>query len=143
MNTWKDGFCIKHFLPVKIILAAVLAVVLLSGCSQTMHFSIKNAARLNLQSGKTGKAVDITDAETIKKVTDNMNQPTFKKGNHCDTVGWSYHLSWYDKSGKSIEDVTVLSNSVIDYKDYFYNADSGKLDTALYDQLLKSAKDVP
>ena len=121
----------------------ILVAGLLSGCSSTTHFSISDAAKLNMQSGKTGKAVDITDAATIKKVTDNMNQPTFKKGNHCDTAGWSYHLSWYDKSGKSIEDVTVLSNSRIDYKDYFYNADSGKLDTALYDQLLKSAKDIP
>ena len=134
----KQSFRFLVFFSVFILVAA-----LLSGCSSTMHFSISDATKLNLQSGKTGKAVDITDTATIKKVTDNMNQPTFKKGNHCDTVGWSYYLRWYDKNGKSIEDVTVLSDSIIDYKDYYYNADSGKLDTALYDQLLKSAKDIP
>lgn len=121
----------------------LLVAGLFSGCSSTTHFSISDAAKLNLQSGKTGKAVDITDAATIKKVTDNMNQPVFKKDKKVDTAGWSYRLRWYGKDGKSIEDVTVLSNSRIDYKDYFYNANSGELDTALYDQLLKSAKDIP
>ena len=138
----------KNFSPVKIILAAVLAVVLLSGCSQTMHFSIKSAARLNLQSGQTGKAVNITDAAVIKKITDNMNQVTFRKGNKTDDVmGWGYRLRWFDKDGKSIMgstmDITVQDANLIKYGGYYYNADSGKLDTALYDQLLKSATEFP
>lgn len=143
-----ESFCMKRFSPVKVILAAVLAVVLFSGCSQATNSSIKSAARLNLQSGQTGKAVNITDAATIKKVTDNMNQVTFRKGNKTDDVmGWGYRLRWFDKDGKSImgstTDITVQDANLVKYGGYYYSTDSGKLDTALYDQLLKSATEFP
>ena len=120
----------------------VLTVGLLAGCSHTMRFSIGTAAKITVRSGSTFKVATVTDAETIRKITDNVNQITYQRSeSSVNWAGWGYRLIWYGADGKQMEDITVQNDELINYRNYFWDSyGPEKLDIKLYNQLLKNVE---
>ena len=123
-------------------LLLVLTVGMLAGCSHTMKFSIGTAAKITVRSGRTGKTATVTDAETIRKITDNVNQITYQRSeSSVNWMGSGDCLIWYGVDGKQMEAIAVYDDDYINYRNYFWESyGPEKLDTELYDQLLKNAE---
>ena len=107
------------------IIAVVLALICvlgLVGCSsEPKTFEIEGAEKLIVMSGATGESIDITNADDIKYITDNINALNFSKGEKVNSDGWSYSLQWYDKNGDSIENLALLGDGyTVIYDGYYY-----------------------
>lgn len=90
-------------------------------CSSRTHkFEIGDAAKLTVTSGNTGEKVEITDTESIRYITDNINGLTYSKGDKVSSDGWSYALTWYDKDGNEQKKLTVLNEYTIIYDGRYY-----------------------
>lgn len=105
----------KLFSTIMLFFISILLVI--SGCSASVkEFSIRNADHIVLVSGNTGRSVEITDGETIDKVTGNITEQSFKQGKSSkDQSGWSYRLTWYNSEDKEIEKIIVMTDSNINY----------------------------
>ncbi|MCD7772090.1 MAG: hypothetical protein LUH23_08420 [Oscillospiraceae bacterium] len=110
----------KRFLALVLVFAVALTMV---GCAKKIvTFDIDGASKILLMSGSSGETVEITDEETIKYITDNINGMTFNQdisSRHHN--GWSYSLRWYDSEDNLIEYIVVMSATRTDYDNYFYN----------------------
>ena len=104
-----------------IVICIVICVgVLLVACSSIKSFEIPSAAKVELRSGNTGNFVEITDADSIEKITNNINSLRYEKGNSSnDYTGWSYSIKWYNTDGSLIEEIVILGNQAIDYEERF------------------------
>lgn len=90
-------------------------------CSSRTHkFEIGDAAKLTVTSGNTGEKVEITDTESIRYITDNINGLTYSKGDKVSSDGWSYALTWYDKDGNEQKKLTVLNEYTTIYDGRYY-----------------------
>ena len=119
--------------------ALVLALSMAGCAEQSLKFDIGEAGRIELRSGTDGTAVEITDTEDIKQITDGINALTFRKGGSSkDHSGWSYSLKWYDPEGTLMEEIVVMSGQQIDHNGYFYSStEAGReIDLAYFDSLL-------
>lgn len=116
----------------KKLLIAVLCFLLLCGCSKS--FSIESPAKVTIQHGED--IVEITDQETISRLTEQITSLTFQRGKSSqDQAGWEYWVIWYDESGEPIFDAYILPTS-IDYKGRFWICEDGTIDVSYYDELL-------
>lgn len=124
-----------------IIICIVICIgVLLVVCSSVKSFEIPSAAKLELSSGNTGNIVEITDADNIQQITNNINSLRYEKGHSSnDSTGWSYSIKWYNTDGSLIEEIAILDNQVIDYGERFYTVSDGNIDTELLDDLLSES----
>ena len=67
----------------------------------------------------------VDDEEIINTLIGYYNSAEFLKGKSNDnTTGWSYSLGFYDEKGILAEEIVIMPSNRIDYKSYFYNADS-------------------
>lgn len=110
----------KRILALVLVFVTALTMV---GCARKIvTFDIDGASKILLMSGSSGEVVEITDAETIAYITDNINSMTFSRheSSHQHN-GWSYSLRWYDSEDNLIEYIVVMSATQIDYGNYFYN----------------------
>lgn len=125
-----------------VLVLALVCVLGLVGCSdKNMTFDIGEASKIELCSGNDGTMVEITDTEDILYITDNINSLTFSKGESSkDYSGWSYSLKWYDSEDNIMEEIVVMSEYQIDYKDYFYKGMDAdyEIDISFFDTLLGS-----
>lgn len=123
-----------------LLLALVLAVSLTACLSAAATLDIGEADRIELRSGDSGAAVQVTDAEDIRHITDNINTLRFEKvksGN--DSSGWSYSLSWYGPDGALADEMVILNESRINYNGDFYMSVGAGIDTVFLDRLLEGA----
>ncbi len=105
-------------------LALCLAFMLLfGGCAKReLQFDIPDAASMTVFSGSTGKHVEITDAETVKYITDNINSLCFSRDKSSKNYeGFNYEITWYDANGARLESIIVMRENRISYDDYFYD----------------------
>ncbi len=127
----------KRFLALVLVFATVLTMV---GCAKkTVTFDIDGASKILLMSGSSGETVEITDEETIKYITDNINSMTFNRHESSrQHNGWSYSLRWYDSDDNLIEYIVVMNATRIDYDNYFYNEMDAdvEIDIAYLEELL-------
>ncbi len=110
----------------KKVISALIAIFLLIsvvGCAKhDIQFEIGMASKVKIFSGSTGRSVEITDAEVIKTITDDINSHKFTKDKSSKNwEGFSYYITWYDANGKQMEEVIVMNGSRIRYNDYFYD----------------------
>ena len=104
-------------------------VLSLEGCSpktkptETTTFEIADAASLTVRSGITGESIDMTDAEDISYITDNISALTFSKGDKVDSDGWSYFLCWKDENGNEIEEMALTGDGcTVIYDGHYYKS---------------------
>lgn len=114
--------------------------MLLVACSSIKSFEIPSAAKVELRSGNTGNIVEITDADNIEQITNNINSLRYEKVNSSnDYTGWSYSIKWYNTDGSLIEEIVILGNQAIDYEEKFYSVSNGIIDTELLDDFLSES----
>ena len=65
----------------KIVLVVFAFIVLcMAACSsRTQNYEVGDATKIIVTSGNTGEQVDITDSESIRYITDNINSLTYSK----------------------------------------------------------------
>lgn len=119
---------------------ALVCVLGLAGCSDTgMTLDIGETSKIELRSGNDGTTVEITNTEDMQYITSNINALTFIKGESSkDYSGWSYSLKWYDSKNNLMEEIVVMSEHQIKYKDYFYKVaeTAHTIDISFFDALL-------
>ena len=106
----------------KIVLVVCAFIVLCTvACSSRTHkFEIGDAAKITVTSGTTGEQVEITDTESIRYITDNINGLSYSKGEKVNSDGWSYAMIWYDKDGNEQKKLTVLNEYTINFDGRYY-----------------------
>ena len=109
----------KKFISLVLALVCVLGLV---GCSsEPKTFEITGAEKLTVMSGSTGESIDITNADDIKYITDNINALKYSKGEKVNSDGWNYDLQWFDQTGEIIEKLVVWGDGyTIIYDGYYY-----------------------
>lgn len=122
-----------------VFLIGTVCMLFLVGCGGSQNFKkfqIEGVECLSITSGATGDTVTVTDSETIRQITDSVNNADFYRGSSSlFHDGWSYRLCWYDASGEELETIVVLNARGIDYNHYFWTAGYGEIDVDLLDQL--------
>lgn len=129
----------KKFLTAVLILALLLFP---SGCAaKTTALNIGDASKIELRSGNTGKQIDVTDEDSIRHITENINSMKLTDEGKADADGWSYSLSWFDKDGNCLKQITLTDDKTVIFEGNRYSAADGgeKADTAFLDKLLNEA----
>ena len=79
--------------------------------------------------GSNGESVEISDANVIKHITDDINSFEFDREKRDNIDGFSYAITWYDENGAKIEAITLFSKSEISYGGWIYTVkDEGEID---------------
>ena len=105
---------------VLLVVCAFIVLSMVACSSRTYKFEIGDATKLTVTSGNTGEKVDITDTESIKHITDNINGLTYSKGEKTNSDGWSYTMIWYDKDGNELKKLAVLNEYTVIYDGRYY-----------------------
>lgn len=115
----------------------ILITLILTSCSSTLQLNITNISKIEIMS--RGITVEVTDTENIKYITDNINSMKFSQGDSSvNCKGWSYQLKYYNFEGNLIEEIIIMDEYTIDYKDYYYHGMDvdNEIDTVFLDSLL-------
>ena len=103
----------------KKIVATILTIVYvlgLVGCSsKKLTFDIGDASQIKIISGLTGDEAIITDEDTIKNITQNINSLTFEKTDKEALPGYAYMLTWMNE--ECIEFASII---ITDENGYLY-----------------------
>ena len=110
----------------KKILALILVLSLfaaLAACTQVTRISIENPAEIKLEKAGGGVAVTLTDAKTVKRVTDVVCQIPLQAAENSG-ADWTYRITWLDENGKTITQIT-LAGAQIRWEGSSYNLGVG------------------
>ena len=110
----------------KKILALVLVLSLfaaLAACTQVTRISIDSPTEIKLEKAGGGVAVTLTEAKTVKRITDVVTQLPLQAAEATEDA-WTYRITWLDADGKSITTVT-LAGSQIRWEGQSYNLGIG------------------
>lgn len=124
--------------------ALVLALALIlsiAGCSSdTMRLNVGKASRLELISGVTGRTVELNDAGSIRRISDNINSLEFARSGKLDSGSWSYALKWFADDGSCTEKLTVIDSRTIVHSGSAYTvlSPSGGIDLDLLKGFLEA-----
>lgn len=130
-----------HMKKKAIVIVAVALLLVFGIYFFPQRTNIGEAAKIELRSGTTGKSVEITDAEDIARITENVNSLMFVRGGlTAGTGGWSYWLKWYDADGNEMESLVICGENRISGDHFFYTGINGSFDREFLDELLKNAR---
>ena len=110
----------------KKILALVLVLSLfaaLAACSQVTRITIEDPVEIKLEKEGGGMAVTLTEAKTVKRITDLVCQLPLQAAEATEDA-WTYRITWLDGNGKTITKVT-LAGSQIRWEGNSYNLGIG------------------
>ena len=110
----------------KKLLALILVLSLfaaLAACTQVTRISIENPAEIKLEKAGGGVAVTLTDAKTVKRVTDVVCQIPLQAAENSG-ADWTYRITWLDENGKTITQIT-LAGAQIRWEGSSYNLGVG------------------
>ena len=105
---------------IALVVCAFIVICMVACSSRTHKFEIGDAAKIIVSSGTTGTQVEITDTESIRYITDNINGLTYSKGEKVNSDGWNYALIWYDKDGNEQKKLTVLNEHTVIFDGRYY-----------------------
>ena len=92
------------------------------------------AKSIKIFRGSSGESVEISDAEVIKRITDNINSVELSREKRDNIDGFSYAISWYDENGAKIEAITVFYESKVSYDGWIYTVkNNGEIDIEYVD----------
>ena len=98
----------------KKIFALILVISLfaaLAACTQVTRISIENPAEIKLEKAGGGVAVTLTEAKTVKRITDVVCQIPLQDAENSG-ADWTYRITWLDENGKTITKVTLAGSQV-------------------------------
>ena len=110
----------------KKIVALILVLSLfaaLAACTQVTRIAIENPVEIKLEKEGGGMAVTLTDAKTVKRITDLVCQLPLQAAEATEDA-WTYRITWLDENGKTITKVT-LAGSQIRWEGNSYNLGIG------------------
>jgi len=110
----------------KKILALVLVLSMfaaLAACTQVTRISIENPAQIKLEKAGGGVAITLTEAKTVKRITDVVCQIPLQAADNSG-ADWTYRITWLDESGKEITQIT-LAGAQIRWEGNSYNLGVG------------------
>ena len=110
----------------KKLLALVLVISLfaaLAACTQVTRISIENPAEIKLEKAGGGVSVTLTEAKTVKRITDVVCQIPLQAAENSG-ADWTYRMTWLDADGKEITTVT-LAGAQITWEGQSYNLSVG------------------
>lgn len=129
----------KKLVALILSLTFVLALV---GCgNKGLTLDIGEASKISITSGLTGDKVDISDKESIKNITENINSLRFERTSVDDNKknGYAYMLTWFDTEDKQIARITITDENgyQISYDGYYYKVGADLcIDTDLINEML-------
>ena len=88
----------------KKILALALALLLvgtLAACTEVLHISVEEPAKLMIEKEGGSVAITLTDEKTVGRITDVVEQIPLKTAEATEDA-WSYKLTWQDADGRAI-----------------------------------------
>lgn len=107
-----------------IALALVLSLfAALAACTHVTRISIENPAQIKLEKAGGSMAVTLTDAKTVKRITDVICQIPLQDA-ESSSDPWSYKLTWLDSDGRKITTLS-LAGSQIRWEGKSYNLGVG------------------
>ena len=113
----------------------VLCLFMVIGFMTNPKAGSKEIAKIRIASGPEDAV--ITDAETMKKIVDGVNDlvmvPVFPS---LPSGGWSYSIHTYDSNGNIIDHITILGDDTVKGEYFVYKAINGAFDTEYYDELI-------
>ena len=95
------------------VLSALLLFAVCVCSSNHTQLKIDDAEKLLIMSGSTGETVELTDTNTLEKITQNITGLSFEKMGKVESDGWYYNLRWYDSS-----DALLMNLSISDTNGY-------------------------
>ena len=110
----------------KKLLALILVLSLfaaLAACTQVTRISIEDPAEIKLEKAGGGVAVTLTEAKTVKRITDVVCQIPLQAAENSG-ADWTYRITWLDENGKTITQIT-LAGAQIRWEGGSYNLGVG------------------
>ena len=110
----------------KKMIALVLVLSLfaaLAACTNVTRISIENPAQIKLEKAGGSMAVTLTDAKTVKRITDVICQIPLQDAESSNDA-WTYKLTWLDSDGRKITTLS-LAGSQIRWEGKSYNLGVG------------------
>ena len=87
--------------------------------------AMKNKKIRSVFDGNTGESFDFSDTDEIRYVVENIQSAKMKKDTlSIGYTGYSFHISFFDESGKEIESFIINSSDTIRKDPFFYRCDS-------------------
>ncbi|MDY0278662.1 MAG: hypothetical protein RBQ97_11330 [Acholeplasma sp.] len=121
----------------KLMFILVICIILtLAGCG-TKQLSMKESKYIVLKDEDNGEYIEITDEETVEKITNDINSLSLKKGKTIELPpGWSYQLIWYNSNDEIQGVIGIVDGSTLGYKDNYYSVSKDEIiDIELFDEL--------
>ncbi len=125
----------KALFPLILLLIVIVALLFFF---RPRTFDLSQAHTLIIQSGTTGKKVEITNSQKIARIADQFVSLRFFRKTKARSDGWSYSLSWYDAQGNVQGSLTILSPGEVLWKDHYYTVRGGVVDTSLLEEWMKT-----
>ena len=98
----------KKIFALALVLCMLAALV---ACTQVTRISIEDPAEIKLEKEGGSVAVTLTDAKTVKRLTDVVCQIPLQAAEATEDA-WTYRLTWYDAEGNTITTVTLAGSQV-------------------------------
>lgn len=120
----------------KKILALILVLCLaasIAACAQVTRISIDNPKRIMVEKEGGGLAITLTDAKTVKRITDVVCQIPLQSAEAKEDQ-WTYRIVWQDENGGKITEITI-AGAQIRWQGQSYNLSVGVDLSVLTDML--------
>lgn len=98
----------KKLFALVLVAALVLAM---AGCTGVTRMNIEDPAAIEVEKEGGGFSVKLTDADTVRRVTDLVNQLPLEPAEATEDI-WTYRITWLDESGKTITAITLHSGQI-------------------------------
>lgn len=98
----------------KKILALVLVLALVGtmvACTDVTRITVENPAKLMIEKAGGGVAITLTDAKTVARITDVVEQIPLQTAETTEDT-WTYKLHWLDADGNTITQVTIAGAQI-------------------------------
>ena len=98
----------------KKILALVLVLCLVgsvAACAEVTRITIEDPARIMVEKEGGSLAVTLTDAKTVKRITDVVCQIPLQAAEATEDA-WTYRIVWQDADGNKITEITIAGSQI-------------------------------